>query len=242
MRFPLVAFAELDSTNSEAARRGAAGEIGPLWIMAECQTAGRGRLGRVWQGDPANLAATLLLTTQKPLAEAAQIAFVAALAAADLAAAYTPPGAVTLKWPNDVLVEGAKACGVLIETGTGPNGGNWIAVGVGANLASAPQSTPYPAVSLAAFGDPPSPLAALAVLDQAFGYWLTVWDSEGFAPIRDGWTARAHGLGVRAMVQLGERVVSGLNDGLDDDGALILRGEHGTVTRITAGDVLFGDA
>lgn len=241
MRYPLIAFAEIDSTNSEAARRGAAGEAGPLWIMAQRQTAGRGRLGRVWQGDPANLAATLLLTTFKPPAEAAQIAFVAALAAADLAATFAPPGAVTLKWPNDVLVGGAKVCGVLVETGARPDGARWLAVGIGANLASAPEDTLYPAASLAAFGDPPSPLTALEVLDQAFGYWLAAWEADGFAAIRDAWTARAHGLGARTAVRIGERTVSGLNDGLDDDGALILRGDQGTVTRITAGDVLFGD-
>jgi BirA family biotin operon repressor/biotin-[acetyl-CoA-carboxylase] ligase len=242
MSFPLIAFAELDSTNSEAARRGRAGEAGPLWITAGGQTAGRGRLGRAWQSDPANLAATLLLTTRRPAMEAAQIAFVAALAAGDLVSAFVPPMAVTLKWPNDVLIDGAKACGVLVETGAAPGGGLWLAVGIGVNLAAAPKDTPYPATSIADHSQHPSPQAALAVLDQSMAYWLGAWDADGFEPIRQAWTGRAHGLGRAASVAVSGRTVTGVLEGLDADGALRLRDDSGTVTRITAGDVIFGDA
>ena len=237
MRFPVLTFPELDSTNSEAARRAQAGERGPLWITAKSQTAGRGRQGRVWQGGEGNLTATLLLTIQKSPAHAARIAFVAALAAGDLAAAFVAPDLVTLKWPNDVLIEGMKACGVLIETGASPAGGLLLAIGVGANLASAPSDTPYPATSFATHGQTPSPEAALDVLDFAFAYWLETWDGEGFEPIRAAWMARAHGLGQAATV--GD--VSGTIEGIDADGALLLRVPAGTVRRITAGDVIFGD-
>jgi BirA family biotin operon repressor/biotin-[acetyl-CoA-carboxylase] ligase len=242
MRFPLIAFAELDSTNSEAARRGGAGERGPVWIMADRQTSGRGRQGRVWQGDPANLAVTLLLATDQAPAQAAQIAFVAALAAGDLAAAFAAPSAVTLKWPNDVLIDGAKVCGVLVETGASLDGGRWMAVGIGANLAVAPTDTPYPAASLAAYGSPPSREAALDVLDQAFAWWLDVWRADGFEPVREAWTARAYGLGRPASVVVSGDRVSGLIEGLDADGALLLRCDQGTLKRITAGDVILGAA
>ena len=241
MRFPVRHFAELDSTNSEAARLAASGAAGPLWIVAEHQTAGRGRRGRVWQGASGNLAATLLLTTDKAPAEAAQVAFVAALALADMAAAFVTPAFVRVKWPNDLLVGGAKAGGVLIETGAAPGGGLWLAVGIGVNLAEAPSDTPYPATSLMAHGATPSRDAALEALDAAFAHWLKVWEEGGFEPVRAAWTARAHGLGEACTVVQGERLVTGINDGLDADGALLLR-VGAAVQRITAGDVIFGGA
>jgi BirA family biotin operon repressor/biotin-[acetyl-CoA-carboxylase] ligase len=239
MRFPVRHFAELDSTNSEAARLAQAGERGPLWIVAERQTAGRGRRGRVWQGASGNLAATLLLSAHKPPAEAAQMAFVAALALADMAAAFVAEDLVQVKWPNDLLVVGAKAGGVLIESGAASKGGLWLAIGVGANLAEAPKDTPYPATSLATLGAAPSPAEALAALDAGFFRWLDVWETQGFEPIRAAWTARAHGLDQPCTVSFGGRTITGTHDGLDADGALLLR-VGGARQRITAGDVIFG--
>lgn len=240
MTFPVLTFDEIDSTNSEAARRALAGERGPMWLTARRQTAGRGRQGRVWQGASQNLAATLLITTQKPPMQAAQAAFVAALAAADLAAAFVPPSAVTLKWPNDVLIGGMKACGVLVESGAAPAGGLWLAIGVGANLADAPTDTPYPATTFGAHGVRPTPDAALEALDEAFAQWLSVWEGEGFEPLRAAWLSRAHGLGQPASVRLGGEPLDGVIEGMDADGALLLRVETGTLKRITAGDIIFG--
>lgn len=239
--FPVRHFAELDSTNSEASRLAQAGEAGPLWIVAERQTAGRGRRGRVWQGASGNLAATLLLATDRTPAQAAQTAFIAALALADMAAGFVPADLIRVKWPNDLLVGGAKAGGVLIESGAAPRGGLWLAVGVGANLADAPKDTPYPATSLAAHGPVPSPADALAALDAGFSRWLDVWEAQGFEPLRAAWMGRAHGLGQPCTVSFGDRTVTGTHDGLDADGALLLR-VGAAVQRITAGDVIFGGA
>ena len=108
---PIEAYDEIDSTNAEARRRAEAGEGGPVWITARRQTAGRGRRGRAWSTEAGNLAATLLTTTDAPAAEAAQLSFVAALAACDLADTCLGAGAAQLKWPNDVLVFGKKAVG-----------------------------------------------------------------------------------------------------------------------------------
>ena len=105
-RVPILAFEAIDSTNAEARRRAEAGEGGPLWITAAVQTAGRGRRGRAWETRTGNLAATLLMLTDKPPAEAAQISFVAALAVADLARGYVPYDLVRLKWPNDPMIGG----------------------------------------------------------------------------------------------------------------------------------------
>jgi len=239
---PIEALDEVDSTNAEARRRAEAGAQGPIWIAARRQTAGRGRRGRAWETGEGNLAATLLTTTAKPPAEAAQISFVAALAVADLASAYVPASLVTLKWPNDPLIAGRKTSGILVESGQRPAGGLWLAVGIGVNLATPPAQVDRPATALALHmtSPPPSPTEALADLAERFEAWREVWDRLGFAPIAEAWTARAHGLGEPCEARLAGEVVVGVAEGLDADGALRLRTRSGTVRRITAGDVFFG--
>ncbi|WP_310540240.1 biotin--[acetyl-CoA-carboxylase] ligase [Phenylobacterium sp.] len=241
---PIESYDEIDSTNAEARRRAEAGETGPVWITALTQTAGRGRRGRDWQTKLGNLAATLLFATEKPAGEAAQISFVAALAAADLAETCLGPGPATVKWPNDLLVHGRKAVGILVESGPLPDGRIWLAVGIGVNLAHAPQDVERPAAAFAEFmpGPPPSPRAALDVLALAFERWRAAWEQDGFAPIARGWTERAHGLGQPCEARLPNQTHRGVAEGLDADGALRLRLDDGAVLRITAGDVFFGEA
>ena len=241
---PIEVLDEIDSTNAEARRRAEAGATGPVWITAARQTAGRGRRGRAWETGEGNLAATLLFTTSKPPAEAAQVSFVAALAVADLASAYVPASLVSLKWPNDPLIAGEKASGILVESGSSPNGGLWIAVGIGVNLASAPIAADRPATTFAEHmtAPPPKPLEALNQLAEAFERWRSLWDSAGFPAIADAWTARAHGLGEACVARLGIETVEGVAEGLDPDGSLRLRLADGGIRRITAGDVFFGDA
>ena len=241
---PILAFDEIDSTNAEARRRAEAGERGPLWITAARQSAGRGRRGRAWETGAGNLAATYLFTTVKPPAEAAQISFVAALAVADLAAALVPPALVGLKWPNDPLVAGMKAGGVLVESGACGDGLVWIAAGVGVNLAVAPDIPDRPATALADHraAPPPTPLEALDVLAAAFERWRALWEASGFAPIARAWSDRAAGIGQPCVARLAAEEVSGVAEGLDPDGALRLRTAAGVVRRITAGDVFFGAA
>ena len=242
---PVLWFDELDSTNAEARRRAEAGEAGPLWIAARRQTAGRGRRERVWETGEGNLAATLLAATAKPPAEAAQLSFVAALAILDLARDHVPQGLLALKWPNDVLLDGGKLSGVLIESGRRAGGDIWLAIGMGVNLARSPRRLDYPAACLAdhltaAELAPPSPEAALERLSDAFAVHAADWDSGGFAPIRERWTLAAKGLGARCTAQLGHRTLEGVAEGLDAGGALLLRLDSGRLERITAGDVFFG--
>lgn len=241
---PIEAYDELDSTNAEARRRAEAGEGGPVWITALRQTAGRGRRGRAWTTSTGNLAATLLLTTDKPPAEAAQLSFVAALAAAELADTCLGRGAAKLKWPNDVLVHGRKAVGILIESGARQDGTIWLAVGIGINLAEAPQDLERPATAFAEHmaSPPPAPLDALEILATRFEYWRQLWATAGFAPIAEGWTQHAHGLGQLCEARLPNQTHRGIAEGLEADGALRLRQENGGVLRITAGDVFFGEA
>src|SRR5581483_6968821 len=118
------------------------------------------------------------------------------LAVADMARTYVPTAEVALKWPNDVMVEGRKAAGILVESGSRP-GGLWLAVGIGVNLATPPEVAERPATCLADHGaqPPPSPRAALETLAEAFERWSRMWDAEGFPAIAQAWTARAYGLG-----------------------------------------------
>jgi BirA family biotin operon repressor/biotin-[acetyl-CoA-carboxylase] ligase len=239
---PIEALEEVDSTNAEARRRADAGDRGPLWITARRQTAGRGRRGRRWETGAGNLAATYLAHTAKPPAEAAQVSFVAALAVADLAMTYVPPALVSLKWPNDPMIAGRKAAGILVESGPHPAGGLWLAVGCGVNLATPPKAAERPATAFAEHmrAPPPAPLDALVVLSEAFERWRDLWERLGFPPIAEAWTSRAHGLGETCTARLPGETIEGVAEGLDGDGALRLRTSAGAIRRITAGDVFFG--
>jgi BirA family biotin operon repressor/biotin-[acetyl-CoA-carboxylase] ligase len=239
---PVVVLDEIDSTNAEVRRRAEAGRTEPVWIVGLRQTAGRGRRGRAWETGDGNLAATLLLTIDKPPAEAAQVSFVAALAVADLLAAYVPERLVSLKWPNDPMVGGLKISGILIESGKSPDGGLWLAVGIGVNLARKPIDSERPTTALPTWRaePPPTPVEAIGVLAASFDRWLDVWLRLGFPAIADAWTAKAHGLGELCVARLGTETVEGIAEGLDGDGALRLRLANGQLRRITAGDVFFG--
>ena len=244
---PVLLLDQTDSTNAEARRRAEAGDAGPLWIAARRQTAGRGRRGRTWESDAGNLFATLLLTTRKSPAEAAQVTFVAALAVAGLLDAWAPPSLVTIKWPNDVMLAGQKAAGVLIESGAHPAGGLWLAVGVGVNLVHAPTGMERPATSLvqhlrADVGAAPAIETGIAALAAEFAVWLGRWETLGFEPILDAWQARAVGLGGPAIARLGHETVTGCAEGVAPDGALKLRLADGSLRLISAGDVFFGEA
>jgi BirA family transcriptional regulator, biotin operon repressor / biotin---[acetyl-CoA-carboxylase] ligase len=229
-----VAFDELDSTNSEARRLAQSGETGPLWITATRQTAGRGRRGRVWDSAPGNLAATLLLRPEAPAAIIGQLSFVAALAVAEMAVHFAPSAAITVKWPNDVLAEGGKLAGILLEAGPG-----WLAIGIGVNLAGFPQGTEFPATSLAQQGiAAPSSEDALTVLAARFAHWYALWMSEGFETMRAAWLARAGGLGLPIRARLPHETREGVFEGIDSAGALLLN-EQGQVRAIAAGEVFF---
>ena len=270
-----ISFDVIDSTNAEAMRRAGAGERGPLWLVAARQSAGRGRQGRNWASDVGNLHATLLISLPVAAVIAAQTSFVAALAVHDLAAGVLgAPGKLALKWPNDVLLDGAKLSGILIETVAQPatarsraggtpvdthqplwvpacagtsadgdftsscTGTTTVAIGIGINLASAPEHTRYGATSLAAHGVHVEPDDAFRRLAAAMTARLAVWnDGAGFAVIRRDWTACAAGLGRLASVTMGERTVIGQITGLASDGALVIREAGGRLHAVHAGEV-----
>ncbi len=235
----IIELDEVESTNSEAMRRGLSRADAPLWVMAERQTAGRGRSQRAWTTLPGNLAASLLLRLSCPVATAAQLSLVAGVAAIDAIRAAVPAvaGDVRLKWPNDILVGTAKAGGILVESSMAA--GELIAVvGFGVNLASAPDGLGRAATHLGRAGIAPRPKAFLHVLAGSMTGWLARWDEgRGFAEVRDAWVPRAGALGEELTVHSGSSRKSGRFAGLDAGGSLLLAMSDGKIERVAVGDV-----
>jgi BirA family biotin operon repressor/biotin-[acetyl-CoA-carboxylase] ligase len=243
--YRLVHLQDVDSTNAEALRRALAGEQGPLWILADRQASGRGRDGRIWASLPGNLHASLLIGLDCRLQAAAQLSLVTGVAAVDAvhAAAGRPIPGLRLKWPNDILIGTAKVGGILIESTSpgrqGAGGSRLVAViGVGVNLAAAPQDAARPATSLQAHGLTLSPHDALCFLADALHSWIGIWEGgAGFARVRAAWLDRAGAKGEAVTVHGPDGQVDGRFAGLDDDGALLVTGRDGRVLKVRFGDV-----
>lgn len=204
-----------------------AGVAEGTWLRAERQTGGKGRQGRAWISPPGNLHASTLVRLRADDPPAPTLALVAAVALHEIVAIYAP--AVRIKWPNDLLFDGAKLAGILLE-----REGEAVILGFGVNLAHHPQGLERPATSLAALaGMAPEPAPFLEILARNFSRWLARWRQEGLAPVRAQWLAAAHPLGTPLATSEGE----GLFDGLDESGSLRLRLADGSVRVIHAGDV-----
>jgi BirA family biotin operon repressor/biotin-[acetyl-CoA-carboxylase] ligase len=228
----------LDSTNEEARRLAAAGTTGPLWITAREQTQGRGRRGRGWVSTSGNLFATLLLQPAQPPETHAQLSFAAALAVGETVSTQAKSVPVSLKWPNDVLLNRRKVAGLLLEALPQQA----LAIGIGINLMHSPDGTEFPATSIKhETGVAPAPDAVLRLLAARMHAWYEIWMEQGFAPVKDSWMARAHGVGDPITARLHDGQRNGVFLGLDADGALILKGADGASTRLTAGEMFFRD-
>lgn len=234
--FALRIHDEIDSTNEEARRLATGGAAHGTVVWARRQTAGRGRRGRSWVSEPGNLFVSFLLRPSKPAAEAAQISFLAALAVGEALDRFRPTGStLAYKWPNDVLLDGAKVSGILLESaGGGPTGLAWLIVGIGINLAHHPDDVERPAAHV---GAGTTPEAVLTVLAERLAAWLARWEREGFGPARDVWLGRAAGLGGPVTVRLANETIEGVFDGLGPDGTLSLVLADGSRRAIAAGDV-----
>ncbi len=230
-------FARLGSTNEEARRRALAGDPGRLWIVAGEQSQGRGRHGRAWSSPPGNLYASALLVDPCEAAVAPQIGFVAGVALVQAAEDLGGAG-VALKWPNDLLWNGAKLAGLLVEGVSAPRRGFACIVGVGVNCASSPQGLAYAATDLgAALQRAVSPQALFARLAARFHQAIGLWSrGAGFAEIRARWLRSAAGLGGPIRVAGARGTREGLFAGLDADGRLLLQ-TAGAVETIEAADL-----
>lgn len=240
--YGLLSFDTIDSTMDEARRQAVAGVSGPLWIVANSQTKGRGRRSRAWESGAGNLLCTLLMKPDVSAPEAAKLSFLAALCVGETLDQFlADPLRVRHKWPNDVLLDGRKVAGILLESVTDSGGAiAWLSIGIGINLARHPEGVPQPVTSLRAAGaEAPVPHAALEVLASRFAEWLTRWRKEGFSPVKAAWLARAARMGEAIEVRLDKETLPGIFSALDDSGALVLILADGTVRLISAGDVFF---
>jgi BirA family biotin operon repressor/biotin-[acetyl-CoA-carboxylase] ligase len=236
--------AEVDSTNAEAAR--VAGALtGPTWIMALNQTAARGRRGRGWSNPAGNFAATLVLHPSEAPEQAALRSFVAALALYDtIVAATGRTQGITLKWPNDVLLNGGKLAGILLESaGHGPRLAH-LAIGIGVNLRSAPeageveQGALRPVALLSETGADVAPDAFLTLLAQAYARHEAQFKTYGFGPIRTAWLERAARLGEVITARTSRAEMTGTFETVDEAGHLVLT-TRDTRHAIPAAEVFF---
>ena len=234
--YRLEVFDSLGSTNDEAMARARSCDPGRLWIRAAQQTGGKGRLGRQWVSPAGNLYASLLLVNAATPDCAPQLGFLAGVALASTLAPLLGKQAL-LKWPNDIVVNGAKLAGMLLEATQTQGGAFACVIGVGVNCASHPQDLPYPATDLGSLG------VAIAAADlwdsfaEELADRLDQWDEgRGFAQIRADWLSFAAGMGETAEVAMGDQRIKGVLRGLDERGRLLVDTEAGLRT-IDAGDV-----
>lgn len=228
----------------EAAR---SGDSGKLWVAALEQTAGRGRRGRQWSSQFGNLAASVYVTLPSTVKEPGLLGFVAGVSlAATLESAISGGGQaaeIGLKWPNDVLANGEKLVGILLEAERTSAGDLAVVVGMGVNVTAAPEGLPYPATSLAALGAEITAQDVFEGLSARFAQNFALWDfGRGSADIMARWRLYAAGLGGPIGVLLDGREIEGRFETVDEQGRLIVRTESGALERITAGDVYFGGA
>ncbi len=217
----------------------------PAWIFAHEQTEGRGRRGRDWRSPAGNFAATYLFRPPVTAPEAALYSFVAALALEQALRSLTGPGvSLALKWPNDVLLNGGKVAGILLESvATGGQIGH-LAIGIGVNLAAAPEPSslePGAVLPVSLRGETGlvvAPSDFLAPLATAFAEVAAQFETLGFAPIRAAWLARAARLGQTITARTGAETRSGIFETIDATGALILREAAGR-RAIAAADIFF---
>ena len=232
--YRVEAFDSIGSTNAEALERARAGERGPLWLVTDQQTAGRGRRQRAWVSPRGNLAATIVETVNVQPSVAATLGFAAGLALEaalqTISVEYrmrsggTANSKFLLKWPNDLLAGGQKLSGILLEAET-IGGDLAVAVGMGTNVVSAPEDDLFMALS------------------DSWAEFRGIWDDgRGFPEIRRLWLERAAGLGEAVSIQSSGASVEGIFETIDETGCLIVAGRDGKRTPIAAGDVHFGSA
>ena len=237
-----IDLARTDSTNTEAARR-ANEATRPFWVRAAAQTSARGRRGRAWHTGPDNFAASYVAMPDLDPEGLAKYSFVAALALYDTFLELgLDAGILGLKWPNDVLANGKKLSGILLET-TRTAGGLGVIIGIGVNIAEMPDSATLEAgavspTSLTELNIDTDAATFLAHLAPHMANWERRYLEQGFEPVRAAWLARAMGLGTRITARLPNKSHTGIFEDIDQNGALILATATGRLV-LPAADVYF---
>ena len=244
---PCMVLEAVDSTNAYLSRAVFAGDLkpasGPMAVLALAQTAGKGRSGNAWQSTNGNLALSILALPSRPMEEWACLSLVVATSLSRVLKDRAGLDA-QVKWPNDLLIDGAKLIGILPEVVRDKAGGNaGLVIGIGMNLAVAPDvpgKSTTSVAQVAASADlsllPWADAICAAVLSD-----LTVWEEQGFAAFRAKWMAQAYGVGCRLSVRLPRMSFEATFLALEEDGALQVQADDGTIIRVTSGEVFFGD-
>jgi BirA family biotin operon repressor/biotin-[acetyl-CoA-carboxylase] ligase len=225
---------EIGSTSDELKARAAAGFGGECALLTRRQPGGHGRLGRAWVSIEGNLHLSVLL---RPTALPApgHWSLLAGVALADAVSAILPEeGRLRLKWPNDLLLDGGKLAGILLEAEASAT--PWLVIGFGVNLAGAPAAAGRPVATLAGRCDVPSPEIFSRILLERLSHWRAVYQQEGFDPVRDAWLAIGHRPGELLVAGAGERRIAGIFRGIGPDGSLLIEAPDG-VRQVTAGEV-----
>lgn len=236
--FQLLHVSRAESTNVAALRAVEAG-VDRFWVVADEQTAGRGRHGRTWQSPPGNLYASVGLNAPCAPATTPLLGFVAGLSLAEAILALAPDlaGALHLKWPNDCQLDGAKLVGILLEGTSLPGGKTGVAIGIGVNIAHFPEGLDQRATALAQHSDGIDPASLFEALSTRLADNLALFDAgNGFAAIREGWLRHALPLGTRLRVRLPSGERHGAFAGLDETGHLLLE-TNGVTETVMVGDV-----
>ena len=223
------------STNADLILRAAGGAPEGLWLRADRQDAGRGRLGRVWDSEDGNLFASTIVRLGINDPPASSLGFLASIAAFETARLIAPDVSIMIKWPNDLLTtDGAKFCGMLLE-----RTGDTIIIGIGMNLFAHPQGLERPVTDLrSSGGNPPHAQAVVEILAETLQTWLQRWRMGGLAPLLKSWQHVAHPLGTALSVNLPNGdTLQGLYNGLNEDGSLRLCLADGEIHAIHAADV-----
>lgn len=237
-----AALGDVGSTNTEALAAARDGDQGNLWVTATRQVSGRGRRGRPWISEEGNLYASLLLIDPAAPKQAGTLPLAAALGVYQSLRPFfrATPQALAIKWPNDILVDGAKINGILLESEMLSDGRLAVVVGCGINVAHHPLNPAYPATDLGACGVTTTVDAVFANLAGAMADALAQWNrGAGFAVIREEWLRAARGIGERVTVNLHDGPISGHFEDIDMDGHLCLLTDNGERRRISAGDLFF---
>ena len=236
--FSLIELESVGSTNDEARSRAENGAAAGTIIWAKQQVSGRGRRGRTWISPTGNLYCSVVLRPEVSPAVAAQLSFVAALALGEGLQEFVPASVkLQYKWPNDVLIDGQKCAGILLESQIGEQGKlDWLLIGTGVNVASSPENTDRPSVCLTQIGMKLSVADVLAAYAHALSAWLVRWETTGFESVREAWLKRAIGLGEAIEVRLPSETLTGTFEALDTSGSLVLTTPQGRQL-ISAGEV-----
>ncbi len=191
-------------------------------------------MGRDWQSPVGNFYGSTLVRLRAGDPQAATLAIVTAVALQDALTFVAPDVPFQIKWPNDIMVDGAKLSGILLE-----RSGDAVVIGIGVNLAFHPEGLDRKVTSLRALeAAVPEAAEFQLILADRFDDWLARWRSEGLSALRAAWVARAHPKGTALSVNAPDgSVTQGLFEGLADDGALMLRLADGTIRVIHAGDI-----